>query len=96
MAFCANCEKHLQHLEAECPVCRTRQTLFPAPPKVYTKTYEGQEEAGERRKGTKIKEQCPECGSEYMYYYAMQLRSADEGQTVFYECDCGYKTKLNT
>ncbi len=32
-----------------------------------------------------------------MYYYTMQLRSVDEGQTVFYECaKCGYTFSLNT
>ncbi|KRH95114.1 RNA polymerase I transcription factor TFIIS, subunit A12.2/RPA12 [Pseudoloma neurophilia] len=42
-------------------------------------------------KGAKIAETCPKCGSEEMYYKAVQLRSADEGQTIFYTCDCGYK-----
>lgn len=42
-------------------------------------------------KGAKIAEICPSCGNEEMYYKAVQLRSADEGQTIFYECDCGYK-----
>lgn len=42
-------------------------------------------------KGAKIEQICPNCGKEEMYYKAIQLRSADEGQTIFYECDCGYK-----
>ncbi|EPR79413.1 DNA-directed RNA polymerase I, subunit M [Spraguea lophii 42_110] len=47
-------------------------------------------------KGAKIKYTCPECNSEEMYYKSMQLRSADEGQTIFYECDCGFRMKVNS
>ncbi|KAG0245631.1 DNA-directed RNA polymerase I subunit A12 [Mortierella sp. GBAus27b] len=44
-----------------------------------------------------VKEQCPKCGNPEMEYHTMQLRSADEGQTVFFTCPkCAYKTKLNS
>nr|CAG8548359.1 8909_t:CDS:2 [Entrophospora candida] len=33
-----------------------------------------------------IKEKCPKCDNEEMNYHTMQLRSADEGQTIFYNC----------
>ena len=38
-----------------------------------------------------IRQTCPGCGREEMRYYTLQLRSADEGSTVFYSCECGYK-----
>ena len=41
-----------------------------------------------------IAERCAECGREEVRYYTQQLRSADEGSTVFYECDCGHKYDL--
>mmetsp|Transcript_20928 Transcript_20928/g.67412 ORF Transcript_20928/g.67412 Transcript_20928/m.67412 type:complete len:134 (+) Transcript_20928:39-440(+) len=45
---------------------------------------------------TTIEETCPECGHPELEYYTMQLRSADEGQTVFYECPkCGHKYSQN-
>lgn len=35
---------------------------------------------------------CPECGNPEMTFYTVQLRSADEGSTVFYSCPkCGHK-----
>ena len=41
-----------------------------------------------------IAQRCEQCGREEVRYYTQQLRSADEGSTVFYECDCGYKYVL--
>ena len=34
---------------------------------------------------------CPECGRKEVRWSAVQLRSADEGSTIFYTCDCGHK-----
>lgn len=47
-------------------------------------------------KGAKIKHQCPSCGADEMMYNTAQLRSADEGQTVFYSCECGYKQTVQS
>ena len=44
-----------------------------------------------------IDETCPKCGNAKAYYEAKQMRSADEGQTVFFECTkCKHKSKQNT
>ena len=46
----------------------------------------------------KIDEPCPKCGNPEMFFYTMQLRSVDEGSTVFYECTdakCGNKFSQN-
>lgn len=44
-----------------------------------------------------VKEECPKCKAPTMEFFTMQLRSADEGQTVFYECvKCGHKFSVNT
>lgn len=44
-----------------------------------------------------VKEPCPKCKHPELQYYTMQLRSADEGMTVFYEClKCGHNFSTNT
>ena len=44
-----------------------------------------------------IKEECLQCGSKEQAYEARQLRSVDEGQTIFYEClQCGHKSVLHS
>jgi hypothetical protein len=38
-----------------------------------------------------IERDCPDCGRKEMFWTTVQLRSADEGSTVFYRCVCGFK-----
>ena len=48
--------------------------------------------SAEDRKTEAITEHtCARCGRTEMFYTTVQLRSADEGSTVFYRCVCGYK-----
>jgi len=58
---------------------------------------DGNDEGGDSRHA-KVDEPCPKCGHPEMSFYTMQLRSADEGSTVFYEClskKCGHKYSQN-
>ena len=60
---------------------------------------EEQKEEEEARDLKTIEQKCvnPKCDSNLCYYTARQLRSADEGQTVFYHCvKCGERFTLNT
>ena len=55
-----------------------------------------EEEALRGRTRATVDETCPKCGHEGLEFYTLQLRSADEGQTVFYECpECSYKYSQN-
>lgn len=48
-------------------------------------------------KGPVVERKCKKCPSERMYYFTLQTRSADEGQTVFYTCcDCGAQENENS
>ncbi|KPJ15849.1 DNA-directed RNA polymerase I subunit RPA12 [Papilio machaon] len=47
--------------------------------------------------GPVVERKCPKCGNDRMSYATLQLRSADEGQTVFYTCVvCKYKETENS
>eukprot|EP00916_Digyalum_oweni_P020925 GHVL01034833.1.p1 GENE.GHVL01034833.1~~GHVL01034833.1.p1 ORF type:complete len:229 (-),score=44.06 GHVL01034833.1:111-737(-) len=55
------------------------------------------EEEAEQSHRSTIKESCPQCNNDTMQYWTMQLRSADEGQTVFYKCPkCEFTSSVNT
>lgn len=40
----------------------------------------------EDSEGPVVERRCPKCNNDKMSYATLQLRSADEGQTVFYTC----------
>jgi len=51
----------------------------------------------EEDNGPTIDKKCPKYGHDKMSYAALQLRSADEGQTVFSTClKCKYKESENS
>lgn len=52
---------------------------------MYVKPKAAKKEADEDE-GPIVERLCPKCGNEKMSYATLQLRSADEGQTVFYTC----------
>ncbi|XP_074098313.1 RNA polymerase I subunit RpI12 [Cotesia typhae] len=59
-------------------------------------TYE-KPKAEDKSSGPQIERKCPQCGNDKMSYVTLQLRSADEGQTVFYTClKCKFKETENS
>lgn len=56
---------------------------------VYTLSKQNDEK--EEAEGPIVERKCPQCQNDKMSYATLQLRSADEGQTVFYTCTkCKY------
>jgi len=43
-------------------------------------------ESKNKRKQVVISQECPMCHHPEMYFFTIQIRSVDEGTTVFYEC----------
>lgn len=53
-----------------------------------------EEEQDSELKGPVIDRRCSRCNKEGMVYHTRQMRSADEGQTVFFTCiHCRYQEK---
>ncbi|XP_046735768.1 DNA-directed RNA polymerase I subunit RPA12 [Diprion similis] len=51
----------------------------------------------EEAEGPVVERRCPQCQNDKMSYATLQLRSADEGQTVFYTCTkCKFKETENS
>lgn len=58
------------------------------PEKLFDKTKSYSDDEAE---GPVVERKCPKCGNMQMSYATLQLRSADEGQTVFFTCiKCKY------
>lgn len=57
----------------------------------------GDDEEEDEPEGPIVERQCPQCKNNKMSYATLQMRSADEGQTVFYTCTkCKFKETENS
>lgn len=77
-------------------VTKSSEDAFPSALRMKRSVVKTSLNTDELEDGATIKEKCPKCGNEEMQYHTLQLRSADEGATVFYTCTgCGYKFRTN-
>ncbi|KAF5299195.1 hypothetical protein FQA39_LY02368 [Lamprigera yunnana] len=63
----------------------------------YTKNLKEEKQKDLQDDGPIVDRKCPKCDNDKMSYATLQLRSADEGQTVFYTCTkCKFKENENS
>lgn len=77
-------------------VTRSAENAFPSTLKSKRSVVKTSIKHDDMEDGATIKEKCPQCGHDEMQYHTLQLRSADEGATVFYTCKkCSYRFRTN-
>jgi len=110
IAFCSACGALLPSLPESgntvtCRACRFASPIdsFVGRQTSYTIVFNKREHAPTKKNdededgGPTVERICPKCGHDKMSYAAVQLRSADEGQTVFFTClKCKYKESENS
>ncbi|KYN31246.1 DNA-directed RNA polymerase I subunit RPA12 [Trachymyrmex septentrionalis] len=52
----------------------------------YVSVKEEEDDSDDDADGPTVERECPQCHNDKMSYATLQLRSADEGQTVFFTC----------
>ena len=94
MIKCEDCSQYTKDTSSKVVTSKSKPNAFPS--SLRDKLSDVQSfNAEELQVEAVITKTCPDCGRKEMFYHTKQLRSADEGTTVFYRCECGYKEVQN-
>ncbi|PSS16765.1 hypothetical protein M430DRAFT_122409 [Amorphotheca resinae ATCC 22711] len=93
--ICHCCGAQNKNTAAKTTTTTSTPSSFPSLLRQKRSTIQTVERSDMRQTEAWIQQSCPECGREKVRFSAVQLRSADEGSTIFYTCDCGYKWNEN-
>ena len=98
---CANCHSKVPLLEIDFQYY-VEEKVYTNPKPWLQEFYNADAEADEKQADPEnaqtIEQRCvaKNCDSNLCYYTARQMRSADEGETIFYQCvKCGIRFTLN-
>lgn len=87
---CAVCGASCKDTSTKTITTQSKPTAFPSALRAKRSEVQTINEADMQTHAV-VDERCEKCGREQVRFYTQQLRSADEGSTVFYVCDCGNK-----
>lgn len=87
---CQICGASCRDTSSKVVVTRSKPDAFPSPLRAKRSEVQTITEDDMQTRAV-VRQPCPKCGREEVRYYEQQLRSADEGSTIFYECKCGHK-----
>jgi len=109
IAFCSACGALLPNLPEKGNTISCRACQYAAPVDTflgretcYTVFFNKRENTKKKKdeeedEGPTVERKCPKCDGDKMSYACVQLRSVDEGQTVFFTClKCKYKESENS
>ncbi|KAK4881359.1 hypothetical protein RN001_004678 [Aquatica leii] len=95
--ICYGCSRHHHSNVLDSGSNQIKYTIYFNEIDAYYKNLKEEKRKKDEDDGPVVDRKCPKCGNDKMSYATLQLRSADEGQTVFYTCTkCKFKENENS